>query len=80
MKKIILGLLATVLFYASTSAQKGKNQIGVGSDFAIPTGDFGSIFKPGMGFYVKGLLGIGRSGQVTLLQVIPASRPCRIFL
>ena len=65
MKKIIVGLLAALLFYASSSAQKGNTQIGVGTDFAIPTGDFGSIFKPGMGFYVKGLLGVGQAGQVT---------------
>ena len=50
MKKIIVGLLAAVLFCASSSAQKGNNQIGDGADLAIPTGEFGSYFKTGFGF------------------------------
>jgi hypothetical protein len=29
---------------------KKGNQIGVGADVAIPTGDFGTYFKTGFGF------------------------------
>lgn len=65
MKKIIVGLLAAVLFYASSSAQKGNNQIGMGTDVGIPTGEFSTYFKTGFGAYVKALLGVGKSGQVT---------------
>jgi len=66
MKKTIVLLLAGVLFYASSFGQKGNNQIGVGADIQIPTSDFGSYFKTGLGGYVKGLFGVGKSGQVSL--------------
>jgi hypothetical protein len=65
MKKIIVGLLAALVFYASSSAQKGNNQIGMGADVGIPTGEFASYFKTGFGAYAKALLGVGKSGQVT---------------
>ncbi len=65
MKKIVVGLLAALLFYASSSAQKGDTQIGVGADLAIPTGEFATYFKTGFGGYVKALLGVGKSGQVS---------------
>ena len=65
MKKIIVCSLAALLFYATSFGQKGSNYIGAGADVAIPTGDFGSMFKPGIGMYVKALLGVGKSGQVT---------------
>jgi hypothetical protein len=65
MKKIIIGLLAALVFYASSYAQKGNNQIGFGADVGIPTGEFSTYFKTGFGGYVKALLGAGKSGQVT---------------
>ena len=65
MKKVYVVLLATILIYASSSAQKGNNQIGVGGDLSIPTGDFAASFKTGIGGYVKGMFGVGKSGQVT---------------
>jgi hypothetical protein len=65
MKKTIVFLLAALLFYASSFGQKGNNQIGVGADISIPTSDFGSYFKTGLGGYVKALLGVGKSGQVS---------------
>ena len=65
MNKIIVFLLAASLFCASSFGQKGNNQIGVGADILIPTSDFGTYFKTGMGGYVKALLGAGHSGQVS---------------
>ena len=65
MRKIYLVLLATILSYTSSFGQKGNNQIGVGADVLIPTSDFGTYFKTGMGGYVKALLGAGNSGQVS---------------
>lgn len=65
MKKIIVFLLAALLFCASSFGQKGNSQIGIGADVTIPTGDFGTYFKTGLGGYVKALLGVGKSGQVT---------------
>ena len=65
MKRIYMVLLATILISASSFAQKGKNQIGVGADVSMPTSDFGSYFKTGFGGYVKALLGVGKSGQVS---------------
>jgi len=65
MKKIIIGLLAALLFYASCYAQKGSSYIGAGADFGIPTGESANNVKAGMGFYVKALLGVGHSGQVS---------------
>jgi Outer membrane protein beta-barrel domain len=65
MRKINMVILASILFSASSFAQKGNNQIGVGGDLSIPSGDFASYFKTGVGVYVKGMLGVGKSGQVT---------------
>ncbi len=65
MRKIYLVLLVTILSYASSFGQKGNNQIGVGADILIPTSDFGTYFKTGLGGYVKALLGAGNSGQVS---------------
>src|SRR5205814_555089 len=66
MRKMYMVLLATILFSVSSLAQKGNNQIGIGADISIPTGEFGANFKTGIGGYVKGMLGVGKSGQVTL--------------
>jgi len=65
MRKIYLVLLATILSYASSFGQNGKSFIGVGADVCVPTGEFGTYFKTGAGGYVKALLGVGKSGQVT---------------
>ena len=65
MKKIIVFLLTGWLLYGTSFGQKGNNQIGVGTDVLIPTSDFGSYFKTGFGGYVKALLGVGKSGQVS---------------
>src|SRR5690349_25152123 len=66
MKRIYTVSLATVMFCAGTFAQKGNNFIGIGGDLSIPTDQFASYYRPGVGGYIKGLFGIGKSGQVTL--------------
>jgi hypothetical protein len=66
MKRICTVLLATVMFCAGAFAQKGNNFIGIGGDLSIPTGQFASYYRTGMGGYIKGLFGVGKSGQVTL--------------
>ena len=65
MKKIQMVLLAVLVICSCSYAQKGNNQIGVGSDVTFPTGDFGYYFKTGFGGYVKGMLGVGKAGQLT---------------
>lgn len=47
-------------------AQKGNNQIGVAFEAGLPTGDFGDAVKTGFGGSLKGLLGVGTAGQVSL--------------
>ena len=66
MRKNYLILLASFLISATSFAQKGNSRIGVGADLSLPTGEFGSYFKTGMGVYAKGMFGVGHSGQVTL--------------
>lgn len=63
MKKLFL---AIVLFISLAGySQKGSNQIGVGADIGIPTGDFGTLANVGLGGYIKGLYGVGTAGQLT---------------
>ena len=66
MRKVYVVLLALTAFFTNSFAQKGNNQLGGGGDLSIPTGDFANEFKTGFGFYLKGLLGVGKSGQITL--------------
>lgn len=64
MKKLFLAIcIATVS--VTLNAQSGNNQIGVGADLGVPTGDFGDGVKTGFGGYAKALFGIGEAGQVT---------------
>jgi hypothetical protein len=65
MKRVFLVVLATVLFFATSFAQKGNNVIGGGADLGLPMGDFGDHFKTGFGIYGKGMFGVGKAGQVT---------------
>jgi len=65
MKKLVLVLTVLSAAFVS-SAQTGKNEIGVGADLGLPTGDFKKAYKLGFGGYVKGLYGIGSAGQITL--------------
>jgi len=66
MRKIFLATVFAVASFIGANAQKGTNQIGVAFDLGIPTGDFGDAFKTGFGGQVRGLLGVGTAGQVSL--------------
>ena len=65
MRKMYMVLLATILITAGSFAQKGKSYLGVGGDLSLPTAEFGTYFKTGVGGYVKAMLGVGNSGAVT---------------
>lgn len=65
MKKINMVLVATILFSGYSFAQKGSNFIGVGGDISMPNGEFGEDFNTAFGLYGKGMLGVGKTGQVT---------------
>jgi hypothetical protein len=64
MKKIILVLVTTVTL-CTVQAQQGKNQIGVAAEAGLPLGDFADSYKTGVGAALKGLYGVGQSGQIT---------------
>jgi hypothetical protein len=64
MKKVFLAICITAITVTGYS-QSGKNQIGVGADVGVPTGDFADGVKTGFGGYAKGLFGIGEAGQIT---------------
>jgi len=66
MRKIILGAAFVLASFIGVNAQKGNNQVGVAFDLGIPTGDFGDGFKTGFGGQIRGLLGVGTAGQVSL--------------
>jgi len=66
MRKMYMVLLATILISAGSFGQQGKSYIGAGADLSLPTSEFGSLFKTGAGAYVKGIFGVGTTGQVTL--------------
>lgn len=65
MKKIFLAAAFVVAGFIGANAQKGNNQIGVGADFGIPTGDFADLAKLGIGGYAKALFGVGTAGSIT---------------
>jgi hypothetical protein len=48
-------------------AQQGKNQLSFGPEINIPAGNFADAYKMGFGGTIKGLYGIGSSGQLTLM-------------
>lgn len=65
MKKFLT--IAAFSFLAlSTYAQKGSDYIGLAGDLAIGSGEFGDGLGAGFGVSARGLLGVGKSGQVTL--------------
>ncbi|MBP7557407.1 MAG: outer membrane beta-barrel protein [Chitinophagaceae bacterium] len=65
MKKTFLLIGISLLSFAGF-AQKGNNQINVGVELGLPTGDNGDVSKAGFGGTVKGLYGIGTAGQLSL--------------
>jgi len=66
MRKILFATVFVVASFIGANAQSGNNQIGIAFDAGIPTGDFGDGFKTGFGGQVRGLLGVGTAGQVSL--------------
>jgi hypothetical protein len=66
MRKNYMVLLATILITAGSFAQKGTTFIGAGGDLVLPSGVSADYFKTGMGFYAKGLFGVGTAGQITV--------------
>jgi hypothetical protein len=64
MKKVILMLIAIVTL-STVQAQQGKNQIGIAAEAGLPIGDFADSYKTGIGAALKGLYGVGQSGQIT---------------
>jgi Outer membrane protein beta-barrel domain len=65
MKKFNMVLLATILISAGSLAQKGNTLIGIGGEVALPTGEFGTYFKTGIGISTKALFGVGKAGHIT---------------
>ena len=65
MKKVILLFASVVMLSTLVKAQQGKNQIGIAAEAALPIGDFADGYKTGVGGSLKGLYGVGESGQIT---------------
>ena len=65
MRKVLL-VLAAVFALGAAKAQTGKNQISIGFDLGLPTGDYSDAFKLGLGGTAKYLHGVGSAGQVSL--------------
>jgi hypothetical protein len=65
MKQLSLAIALLIISLTGYS-QKGNNQLGLGVDIGIPTGDFGTLANVGFGGYAKGLFGVGTAGQLTL--------------
>jgi len=65
MKSIIVIVALLFIVAISVNAQKGNNQIGIAAQMGLPTGHFESNFKTGYGGSLKGLWGIGKTGQLT---------------
>lgn len=74
MKKTFLLIGISLLSFAGF-AQKGNNQINVGVELGLPTGDNGDVSKAGFGGTVKGLYGIGTAGQLSLTTGFILSLP-----
>ena len=66
MRKNYLVLLATILITAGSFAQKGTTFIGAGGDLLLPTGFAADYLKTGIGFYAKGLFGVGTAARLRL--------------
>jgi hypothetical protein len=66
MKKILLSIFAFMLFAGYASAQTGNNQISIGPQVEFFLGDYANFYNTGFGGNIKGLLGVGDSGQISL--------------
>jgi hypothetical protein len=63
MRKVILTMAAVVAIASASFAQSGKNQLGVGAEVAVGTGEGGGTVFGGSAKYLHG---VGSAGQVTL--------------
>jgi hypothetical protein len=66
MKTILIALgvfLGTTIYYYG---QTGNNQIGVGAEGDFLMGSYSSAYNVGFGGNLKGLFGVGQSGQISL--------------
>jgi hypothetical protein len=66
MRKIFFASALAIASFIGAQAQSGNNQVGIAFDLGIPTGDLGDAVKTGFGGQVRGLLGVGTAGQVSL--------------
>lgn len=67
MKRFILVALLAISFFLPSQAQVGENYLSIGLDAGITMNDYlVNQFPAGFGGSVKGLLGVGLNGQVTL--------------
>ena len=66
MKRIYLFLGIFTILTLAGHAQTGHNQVSIGPEADIPVGTFGNAYKTGFGGTIKGLYGVGKTGQVTL--------------
>lgn len=66
MKRTFTFLVLGFFLVTFSHAQTGNNQIGIGAEFNVPLGSFGDAYKTGFGGTIKGLYGVGKSGQLTL--------------
>ena len=65
MRKVFLTVAAVIAITSASFAQTGNNQVSIGAEVGIPTGEFGEVFKTGFGGSAKYLHGIGTAGQLT---------------
>jgi hypothetical protein len=63
MRKVFLTMAAVVAIASASFAQTGKNQLGIGPEFALYTGSGGGSAFGGTAKYLHG---VGTAGQVTL--------------
>lgn len=66
MKKIFLSVVAIAVLSIAGMAQKGAISISAGAELGFPSGDFGTLSKPGFGATVKGMYGLSNTQQITL--------------
>ena len=66
MRKFFFASALAISSFIGAQAQSGNNQVGVAFDLGVPTGDFGDVAKTGFGGQLRGLLGVGTAGQVSL--------------
>lgn len=67
MKRFILVVFLAISFYVPSQAQVGENYLNIGVDAGITMNEYlVTQFPAGFGGSIKGLLGVGLNGQITL--------------